>query len=74
MKADAAIRAIVARIQGEWDQPDLVSFGPLADTQDDILRIAQSVQLDDPEGEVDGNPFHSESPEGRAWERGELRS
>lgn len=74
MKADAAIRAIVARIQGEWDQPDLVSFGPLGDTQDDVLRIAQSVQPEAPEGEVDGNPFHPESPEGRAWERGELRS
>ncbi|KAG5182040.1 hypothetical protein JKP88DRAFT_290667 [Tribonema minus] len=42
MKAQAAIRAIIARIQGNWDHPDLVAIGPLGETRDDILRIAQS--------------------------------
>lgn len=74
MKAHAAIRAIIARIQGEWDQRDLVAIGPLGDTQDDILRIARSVEPEDPEEEINDNPFHPESPEGRAWERGELKA
>ncbi|WP_293811325.1 hypothetical protein [uncultured Bosea sp.] len=74
MKAQAAIRAIIARIQGNWDQPDLVTIGPLGETRDDILRIAQSVEPEDQEEEADNNPFHPESPEGRAWERGELRT
>lgn len=41
--AKAAIRAIVARINGEFDQSDLVEFGPLStDTLADVLAIAQA--------------------------------
>jgi len=38
-----ALRAIVARINGEWDQKDLVAFGPLAtSTIEDVLAIANA--------------------------------
>lgn len=36
----SALRAIVARVNGEWDQPDLVAFGALGDLSADVLRIA----------------------------------
>ncbi len=37
-----ALRAIIARIEGEWDQPDLVRAGPLdVDELVDIKRIAE---------------------------------
>jgi hypothetical protein len=36
-----ALRAIVARYQGEWDQPDLKAFGPLTvQTQGDMYDLA----------------------------------
>lgn len=38
----AALKAIVARIQGEWDSPELMAVGPLGATDDDILHIAQT--------------------------------
>lgn len=39
--AKAAVRAIIARIKGVWDQPDLKAFGPLStSTLDDVLAIA----------------------------------
>ncbi|MCK1543291.1 hypothetical protein IVB12_15350 [Bradyrhizobium sp. 179] len=40
-KAEGRLRAIVARIQGEWDNLDLVEYGPLGQTTEDVLRIAQ---------------------------------
>ena len=44
----AALRAIVARITGEWDHPDLMAVGPLtADSNQDILRIARGALGDD---------------------------
>lgn len=43
MTPQAALRAIVARIQGEFDQPDLVAFGPLSpDRMADVLAIAEA--------------------------------
>jgi hypothetical protein len=42
MNADQALRAIVARIKGEFDQPDLMGCGPLStDTMADVLAIAE---------------------------------
>jgi hypothetical protein len=39
----AALRAIQARIQGVWDDPDLVNFGGLMeDTKADVLDMAQA--------------------------------
>ena len=40
--AEHKLRAIVARIEGEWDNPSLMAFGPLGDLKEDILRIARS--------------------------------
>jgi hypothetical protein len=40
----AALRAIRARINGEWDHPDLLKFGPLGNTIDDILMIIEQVE------------------------------
>lgn len=38
-----ALRAIVARIDGVWDDKDLMAFGPLStNTLDDIYEIARS--------------------------------
>jgi hypothetical protein len=38
-----ALKAIIARINGEWDNPELMIFGALhVDTEVDILRIAES--------------------------------
>lgn len=34
-----ALRAIKARINGVWDDPDLISFGPLGNMNEDILAI-----------------------------------
>lgn len=34
-----ALAAIRARINGEWDHPELVKIGALGDTNADILRI-----------------------------------
>lgn len=42
-----AILAIIARINGEFDNPNLKQFGPLGDTMDDVLKIAKSVGLDE---------------------------
>jgi hypothetical protein len=40
-KYERALLAIVARINGVYDDPYLVEFGPLlADTEADVLRIA----------------------------------
>lgn len=37
-----ALRVIEARIQGEFDNPGLLAFGPLSpDTEADCLRIAR---------------------------------
>jgi len=38
-----AIQAIIARIDGEWDNAALVAFGPLStDTTEDCKRIARN--------------------------------
>lgn len=38
----SVLRAIKARIQGEWDNPHLMALGPLmANTNDDILRFVE---------------------------------
>jgi len=34
-------RAIIARIDGVFDDPDLVAFGPLGDTLEDVKRFAE---------------------------------
>ncbi len=36
----AALRAIVARINGVWDDPDLMVFGPLTTESADLEAIA----------------------------------
>ena len=39
-----AAKAARARLNGEWDCPELVAFGPLSpDTEADILRILEKV-------------------------------
>ena len=39
----SALNAIVARIQGEWDQPDLIAYGPLhTSSEHDCERIARA--------------------------------
>lgn len=37
-----ALRAIRARINGEYDHPDLVKLGPLGDQQGDLLAIVSA--------------------------------
>lgn len=40
-----AMKAIKARIHGQWDCPELVAFGPLSpDTNGDILRIIEKAK------------------------------
>ena len=36
----SALRAIAARVNGVWDDPDLIAFGPLSGCDDDCLSIA----------------------------------
>lgn len=38
----SALNAIVARIQGDWDHPDLVRYGPLQLASHDCLEIARN--------------------------------
>lgn len=40
-KLAAALRAIRARVDGEFDHPDLMAFGPLRDTDTDCAEIAK---------------------------------
>lgn len=44
MNHQQALRAIKARINGEWDQPDLVAHGALGTAREDILAIIEKVQ------------------------------
>lgn len=44
MTPETALRAIVARIQGDFDNPALAGFGPLTDTISDVLAIAAAVR------------------------------
>ena len=37
----AALKAIVARINGVWDDPDLMAFGPLLTESADVEQIAK---------------------------------
>ena len=37
--AEHTLKAIRARVNGEWDDPDLVEFGPMSDTLTDIIYI-----------------------------------
>lgn len=51
----SALRAILARIDGDWTQPDLWAFGPLCDdTFADVRSLAHAALAidaqDDPEG------------------------
>lgn len=49
-REEAAVRAIAARIQGEWDCPPLVAFGPLmVDAEADIMAICDGTL----EGDLD---------------------
>ncbi len=41
-KLRAALIAIVARVEGEFDNPELVRWGQLTMIADDVLRIAAS--------------------------------
>lgn len=48
-RAASAIRAALARIRGEWDQTDLVAFGPLTpDTLADVQAILEQTEQDLP--------------------------
>ena len=38
-----ALRAISARVDGRFDDPALVKFGPLAGTEDDVALIANTI-------------------------------
>ena len=38
----STLRAIQARIKGEWDNPHLIAKGPLGDTNDDILSFVEA--------------------------------
>lgn len=41
MDKGTALRAIIARIDGEWDNPALLQFGPMTHcTNTDIIYIA----------------------------------
>jgi hypothetical protein len=42
LTATEALEAIQARLQGVFDNPSLVKFGPLGGLHQDILSIAQS--------------------------------
>ena len=43
---EAALKAIVARIDGVWDNPELVEIGPIStDTISDVHRIAKNALL-----------------------------
>jgi hypothetical protein len=42
--AEGKLRAVRARVNGEWDQPDLIAYGPLSTTADDLLRISEPSQ------------------------------
>ena len=39
---EEAFQAIIARIQGDFDNPALVKFGPLTDVFNDVIFIAKS--------------------------------
>ena len=36
-----ALKAIIARLNGVFDDPDLIAFGALGDTASDVLAIAE---------------------------------
>jgi hypothetical protein len=40
-ESERALEAIVARIQGEWDNPFLIEYGPLSNLKEDVLHIAE---------------------------------
>lgn len=40
LTAEQALEAIRARLNGEFDHPGLIAFGPLSDTLTDIALIA----------------------------------
>ena len=42
---EEALKAIVARIDGEWDHLDLVKVGVLSDTISDVHKIAKDALL-----------------------------
>ncbi len=45
LKMDRALKAIHARVDGVFDDPDLMSFGPLHDNlRADVKRIAESTR------------------------------
>ena len=45
----SALRAIAARVNGVWDDPDLIAFGPLSGCDDDCLSIAnEALEKADP--------------------------
>lgn len=54
---EAALRAINARIAGEFDQPDLMAFGPLSPSSEndcaDIARAALALPPDPPSVNAD---------------------
>lgn len=57
------LNALRAYALGQFDNPDLLKFGAIADSpRAQILHIVE-FPLDE-----DENPFHPESPEGREWE------
>lgn len=48
MDKTSALRAIAARVQGEYDAPELVAFGPLSpDTLRDVALIAEGALAED---------------------------
>lgn len=58
------LNALRAYALGEFDNADLQRFGAIAvSPRSQILHI-----IEFPLEGVDENPFHPESPEGRAWE------
>jgi hypothetical protein len=45
MKARNALVAILARINGEWDNPQLQSYGPLLPNEIDDIKFIASLAL-----------------------------
>lgn len=47
MTAEEALKAIKARLDGEWDNPCLMELGPLhIDAEDDILHCIDLVDME----------------------------
>ena len=68
-RLEAALRAIRARVDGEFDHPDLLVLGPLGTIADDIRRLVDPIlaEID----AVDGaDAIHASAAAAAGWEQG----